>query len=259
MRLILKLKSNKTVSQNRNNNSKYYSGMHGWIYNKLKNTDFSELHSENGFKPFCFSNLFLIKEKLIKENQIYSIIISSPNEMLMVSILSQMNIGDLINIGEYSFELISYKPLGKINFSDGTIIESETITNVSLHENSKTRSITLTSDSKTFKDNLGKNLIGKYNQFSKENINEDFDLWENIEIREMPKTKKAVKINFIKNSDNWFNVIGARYQFKLEKTNETQKKIFELCYDLGFGERNTFGFGFMNIKEKIVGNAVDGK
>jgi len=248
MRLILKLESNKNVLQNRGNNSKFYVGMHGWLYNKLKNTDFSGLYFDEGFKPFCFSNLFLIKDAAIQEKQIYNLIISSPNEMFMVALLSQINLGEVINLGEYSFKLISYKPLGKRNFFEGILLENETIMGLSINENSKTRSITLSSSSTMFRNNLAKNLIRKYNQFSKEQINEDFDLWQNVEIKEIPDTEKAVKINFIKNSDNWFNVIGARYRFKLGKINETQKRILELCYDLGFGERNSFGFGFMNIK-----------
>ena len=90
MRLVLKLESNKDVLQSKENNSKFYGGMHGWVYNKLKNTDFSKIYFEKEFKPFCFSNLFPIEKALIKEGQIYSLIISSPNEMFIVALLSQV-------------------------------------------------------------------------------------------------------------------------------------------------------------------------
>ncbi|GEM_PF-4248032 len=153
-----------------------------------------------------------------------------------------------VNLGEYSFKLISYKPLPKLKFGENFILESESIINITIHENSKIKSITLSSDSERFKKNLSRNLLKKYNYFSKEKIDEDFDLFENIEIEEIENTLKAVKINFIKNSDNWFDVIGSRYRLKAGKINETQKRILEMCYDLGFGERNTFGFGFMNLK-----------
>ncbi len=105
MRLVLKLKSNKNVSQSKENNSKFYVGMHGWIYGKLKNTDFSEIYFKKEFKPFCFSNLFPVKESVINEGQVYSVIISSPSEMFMVALLSQINADDAVNLGEFSFEL----------------------------------------------------------------------------------------------------------------------------------------------------------
>ncbi len=249
MRIVLKLKANKDCIQNRENNSKFYTGMHGWIYNKLKNTEFSEVYGQKGFKPFCFSNLFLIKNKEIKENEIYNIIISSPNEMFMIAFLSNINTPEKVNLGEYSFELISYKPLGKKGINESDILESETITNITIRENGKRKAITLNENPDVFKEHLNKNLIRKFNQYNKGNIEDDFKLLENIEIKEIKESKSAIKINLVNNSDNLFTVIGSRYRFEIGNIGETQKKILECCYDLGFGERNSFGFGFMNIKK----------
>ena len=250
MRLVLKLKSNKNVLQIKENNSKFHTGMHGWIYGKLKNTDFSEIYFEKEFKPFCFSNLFPIKKSTISEGEIYNVIISSPNEMFMVALLSQINIDDIINLGEFSFKLDSYKILPKLNIENNSIIESETIVNLTLHDNNKTKYVTYLSNPEIFEGSLSKNLIRKYNQFGGEKIEEDFNLLKNIVVTEVGN-KKAIKINFVKNSDNWFNIIGLRYKFEIGEIDETQKKILELCYDLGFGERNTFGFGFMNLKNPM--------
>jgi CRISPR-associated endoribonuclease Cas6 len=248
MRLLLKLKARKSVKQNKENNSKFYTGLHGWIYDKLKETDFSEIHSKTGFKPFCFSNLFPIKGQVINEEEIYSLIISSPNEMFVIAILSKMNISEVVNLGEYSFELISYKPLTRKEIAQENILENETIINICILKDDKKNSITFSKSPELFKANLAKNLVRKYNQFNNPKIGEGFDLWKNIEIEEIKGTESAIKINLIKESDNWFNVIGARYQFKIGEIDETQKKILNLCYDLGFGERNSFGFGFMNLK-----------
>jgi CRISPR-associated endoribonuclease Cas6 len=93
-------------------------------------------------------------------------------------------------------------------------------------------------------------LIRKYNQYHEEKIEEDFDLFDNTNFEEIDNSESAIKINLIKNSDNWFNVIGSRYRFKIGNVNKTQIKILQFCYDLGFGERNSFGFGFMNLKNK---------
>ena len=248
MRLLLKLKARKSVKQNKENNSKFYTGLHGWIYDKLKETDFSDIYSKTGFKPFCFSNLFPIKEQVINEDNIYSLIISSPNEMFIIAIISKMNISEIVNLGEYSFELISYKPLARKEINQGDTLENETIINICILKNDKKNSITFSKSPELFKINLAKNLIRKYNRFNDPKIEEDFYLWKNIEIGEIKGTESAIKINLIKEGDNWFNVIGARYKFKIGDIDETQKKILNLSYDLGFGERNSFGFGFMNIK-----------
>jgi CRISPR-associated endoribonuclease Cas6 len=252
MRLILKLKSNKDVLQNKENNSKFYTGMHGWLYGKLNGTDFSDVYEQKDFKPFCFSNLFEISNERIEENKNYSLIISSPNEMFMIVLLSKINISEEINFGEYSFELMNYKPLGKKGIEIGDILESETIVNICLNENGKRRAITLFKNPDLFKIQLSRNLIRKYNQYHEEKIEEDFDLFDNTNFEEIDDSESAIRINLIKNSDNWFNVIGSRYKFNIGKINETQIKILQFCYDLGFGERNSFGFGFMNLKNKNV-------
>ncbi len=91
MRLLLNLKALKSVKQNKLNNSKYYTGMHGWIYSKLKGTKFGDLHSKREFKPFCFGNLYPIRSGTIKQDDVYRFWISSPDEMFMVSLLSNLS------------------------------------------------------------------------------------------------------------------------------------------------------------------------
>lgn len=248
MRLALKLVARKDCVQDKENNSKFYTGMHGWIYDKIKGTEFSEIYSQRGFKPFCFSNLFNISNKRIEGGKDYNLIISSPNEMFMIALLSKINVPEEINLGEYSFRLTVYKPLGKMEIKRWEILESETIINICLNENGKRKAITLSKNSDLFKEHLAKNLIKKYNQESKDKVEEDFNLFNNTVIEEIGNSESAIKIDLVKDSDNWFNVIGARYRFKIGEINETQKRVLQLGYDLGFGERNTFGFGFMNIK-----------
>ncbi len=264
MRIMLRLKSNKEVAQNKENNSKFYTGMHGWIYGKLKNTDFSEVYSKKEFKPFCFSNIFSIKNEKINEDEMYNVIISSPNEMIMIALLSNIDVGEQINLGEYSFELISYKPLARKEIQNFSKLNNETLLNICLPEDKKgklaKKAITLERDPENFKKQLAKNLTRKYNQYYEKNIEEGFNLWKNVKITQIENSEKVVRLNLIKESDNFFDVIGARYSFEIGEIDETQRAIFQLCYDLGFGERNSFGFGFMNIKkDKKESNDFDEK
>lgn len=260
MRILFKLKSKKDVIQSKENNSKFYTGVHGWIYGKLNGTEFENLYGEKGFKLFCFSNLFKIENAGLKSGQIYNLIVSSPNEMFMIALLSKINNLEIVNFGEYGFELIGYKPLGRKGIEEFKTLESETLINVTVHEDEKRRALIFSRDSEDFIRGLTKNLIRKYNQFNDKKIKEDFNLFENVKIEEINGTNSAVKINLIKDSDNWFNVIGSRYRFNLGELNEKQREILNFCYDLGFGERNSFGFGFMNGKgRRDGGENIGGK
>ncbi|MEM5820853.1 MAG: CRISPR-associated endoribonuclease Cas6 [Candidatus Aenigmatarchaeota archaeon] len=86
--------------------SNYY--FQGFIYKLLRNSEFHWLHQYKGFKMFNFSNLFPIeKDKIIKQNKIYHIIISSPNKTLIDVIFKNLREykGKSIKLGNFEFLL----------------------------------------------------------------------------------------------------------------------------------------------------------
>ena len=161
MRLLIYFRSLKTVAQNQINNSKYYSGMHGWIYRKLENTNYSDMYLMSGYKKFCFGNLYPIKNNKIEEGESYKLLISSPDEMLMVNLISNIDHDEIVNLGEYSFKLEGLKPIPSHKINDYFLINSETITNICLPVDGilKPKAITLTKNPERFKEQLQKNLI----------------------------------------------------------------------------------------------------
>jgi len=42
--------------------------------------------------------------------------------------------------------------------------------------------------------------------------------------------------------------VGSLWEFTFSYIGKKQRKLLEFGIDCGFGERNSFGFGFMNIK-----------
>ena len=54
MRLLLSLKANKSFSYDAN----YFNKVQGLLYNLMKDAGYTGLHDKNGFKFFCFSNIF---------------------------------------------------------------------------------------------------------------------------------------------------------------------------------------------------------
>ena len=254
MRLLLKLEALSDVAQTKEVNSKYYTGMHGWLYKKLKGTDFEELHKKQDFKPFCFGNLYPIRDQKIKEGEKYKVWVSSPDEMFIINLLSNINAEETVNLGEYHFKLSGMKPVPSRKIEEFTLLTTETVTNVCLpvEGSLKPQAITLGKEKNKFKEQLKKNIIRKYNSFSEESIEEDFDLWDNVKIEEIPESETAVKIFFGNKENKNFDVIGSRYKFNMGNISEKQQEIFQLVQDLGFGERNTFGFGFVNMKRQTT-------
>ena len=92
---------------------------------------------------------------------------------------------------------------------------------------------------------LEKNLLNKYT-FLKE-IKPEINLFENVTITPNEKhPDSSFQINFFNKQENKnFKVVGSKLVFKFNKISEEQLKIFQTLYDSGFGERTTFGAGFM--------------
>ena len=51
-------------------------------------------------------------------------------------------------------------------------------------------------------------------------------------------------------------VFGSLWQFNFQNLNDKQQKLLQFGLDSGFGEKNSFGFGFMNIDKNISNHHV---
>jgi CRISPR-associated endoribonuclease Cas6 len=106
MRILIKFRSNSNQVYQNN----YFHKFQGFVYNLLKETHFEVLHDKKGYKLFCFSNLFPLKEKEgiippINENEIRNFIISSPSRIFIKTISEKLKELDEVHIGDYSFSV----------------------------------------------------------------------------------------------------------------------------------------------------------
>ena len=62
----------------------------------------------------------------------------------------------------------------------------------------------------------------------------------------MFKFKKQVVNHVIINGKEQI-IVGSIWEFWFSYLNKEQKKILKFGIDCGFGERNSLGFGFMNV------------
>jgi CRISPR-associated endoribonuclease Cas6 len=109
MRIIIDLRATKDQSYE----SRYHHKLQGFVYGLLHDSSFEMLHDKTGYKFFCFSNIFPIRDMNAGERS--KLIIASPNEALIGSLAGALEtiLADscAVNIGEMSFEVVALKKL----------------------------------------------------------------------------------------------------------------------------------------------------
>ena len=69
------------------------------------------------------------------------------------------------------------------------------------------------------------------------------NVFDNIEVSTIGRRFEfAVPLDF---DQTTFNVIGEKLSMKVNDVTEEQLKVLQTGFDAGFGERNSYGFGFM--------------
>ena len=93
----------------------YHYHLQGFIYNLLKGGKYHYIHNKEGYKFFCFSNIFPIT-KNIEKNDLRMLIISSPDSEFITFLydsLLQPHIRERIRFGSMVFRIES---VSKIDF-----------------------------------------------------------------------------------------------------------------------------------------------
>lgn len=243
MRLLITIQSLKDTAYNLPVNAK----LQGLIYATLQNTPFSPLHDKNGYKFFCFSNIFPIGD--IKKDDIRHILISSPNKGLLAQIKTGLLSKETLNIGEFQFKIKEIREI-RPKLPNSFKIAAATPITIRIPENryeeygiqtAKKRYVFWRPEYsfEAFLKQLNENLFKKYNQYYNTKINE-FPIFSEFVF------KKSVANQIIENGREQL-VIGSIWEFRFSHITQDQRKILEFGLECGFGERNSLGFGFVNV------------
>ena len=247
MRVLLKLEARKNCEYD----LKYFHKLQGFVYSLLKESEYSVLHDKVGYKFFCFSNIFPIGEMKIGDKR--NLLISSPDRLFIKTLESRLkgliDENKAINIGEMSFKIIDILLL-KTRLRKNCRIISATPIIIRIPEKNyekygikekKKRYVYWRPEYafEAFVKQLEENLFKKYNEFYKTNV-EEFPIFEQF------KFKKPVVSHVIIGGIE-YKMIGSIWEFMFSYLSKQQKKILEFGIDCGFGERNSLGFGFMNV------------
>ena len=254
MRLLLRLKSTKDTKFE----IKYNNKIQGFIYNLLIGTNYEVLHDKKSFKYFCFSNIFPIGD--IRQGETRNLIISSPDRVFIRTIRDRMEeiVTNKKNIkfGEMEFivdDIIKFKV--KLNQENTRLISATPII-IRIPER-KYEVFKIPREERksgyifwrpkysveSFIKQLEDNLVKKYNVFYKKNLKTE-NIFEQSIFKKMVYNKIIVKgIERI--------YAGSIWEFNLSFLNFKIKKLLEFNIECGFGERNSFGFGFINQVNSI--------
>ena len=259
MRLLIKLK----CIEDGQYEMQYHYHLQGFIYNLLKGSKYHYIHDKVGYKFFCFSNIFPVNPLITGGYR--NLIISSPNEDFILYLYEQLLhlVNSHIKIGQMKFIINTvdkfYVKL-PIDFTF-TLITGTPITIRIPREKYKVYGINPKSNYEyvywrsdhpidLFISYLQYNLTKKYNEYfglnsgnSIAEYSEDykefsFFLFQNLKFKKQISTILKIK---------GFNqvIIGTIWEFRFNIN--VNRDIIQFAVESGLGERNSLGFGFINI------------
>jgi CRISPR-associated endoribonuclease Cas6 len=254
MRLLVKLRCLESGPYD----SQYHYHLQSLIYDLLRDSKYHYLHDKEGYKFFCFSNIFPSYD--IKKGENRTVLISSPNTEIIEYLHQEYELlKSEIKIGGMRFRLdscrtIDLRPPQDVSYS---LITGTPILIRIPREKYRAYGIKPSKDYdylywrsehpvELFMLQIRNNLLKKYNQFSgsdNDPIPDDigsFPLFQKFQFKKQISTKISMK-----NSEQI--VIGTVWEFGFEGWED--RNLIQFALDAGLGERNSMGFGFMNLQE----------
>jgi len=239
MRLLIKFKVLKEKE-----NSPLNVKLQGFFYSLFKDTKLFPLHNKKSYKFFCFSNLFGGKRQK-------KFIICSPSKEFLKIVAQRILKKEKIKIGENLYEISNLKffdlkikpPLKIITLSPIIIrVPKNKFKEYKIFSKFPCFYWRPEYPIEIFLNQLEANIFKKYKMFHQKKI-EEFPIFKKI----LFKKSVALPLKIHKNKVIY---IGSLWEFRFEAIDKKTKDILKFAIDCGFGEKNSMGFGFVNL-EKI--------
>jgi CRISPR-associated endoribonuclease Cas6 len=229
-----------------------YTKLQGFIYNLVRKSPYGILHDKKTYKFFCFSNIFPIGD--FKQGDKRYLLISSPDSGFINVVSENLNQyiekKDSIHIGDLSFSIESVNLIKPELKNNVTLITATPI--ILRIPKANYEKYGINSDKEyvfwrpsypfeAFVKQLEDNIFKKYKAFYGQRI-EEFPIFEIFNFK-----KSTVSHVLIDNKE--YKFFGSIWEFVFSNLeyDKRRKEVLKFAIDCGFGERNTFGFGFVNI------------
>lgn len=246
-RLILELESLTDCAYD----LRYHSKLQGFVYSLLKGGEYEHLHDAPGYKFFCFSNLYPPFD--MKKGDRRRLAISSPRENLVKAFASSLLKREEINIGNMSFAPRGLKITSpRVKRRVSLVTRTPIVIRIPRHSYARygiqsTHSYVYWRPNLAFEAflrQLEDNLIKKYKAFHGSEIEEE----RFLPLFQQFIFKKHV-CNHVIIENREIMVFASLWEFRFSHLSKEQRALLQLGYDTGFGERNSLGFGFMEMKK----------
>ena len=249
MRLLIRLYHKRKID----NLFPHYLQIQGLIYSLLRNSKYKNLHGKKFYKFFCFSNIFLENKsssKFSQQNQIYNLIVSSPNEDFLKTIAQEFLKKEKVKIKKFEF-VVKGLNFFDVTFTDNCKIVSSTPIIIRIPKE-KCQEYGIKSlysylfwrpqhPLELFIKQLEANIYKKYKAYYSLSKIKEIPIFQQFLFKKsvsIPLNIHGKKVNFI----------GSLWEFHFNYLDPRLKKILQFAIDAGFGENNSKGFGFMNVE-----------
>lgn len=237
----------------------YHHKLQGRIWGALEESPYDEFHDENQPMPFTYSNPFPPRD--MAEGDERTLLVASPEEELLAHVAADLQEEPELNIGEMPFTVDEVTPLAPDVGEPGTSGTIETGTGVLVrippwrfedydmdvhHDQAEFWRPEHTME--PFRTQLEGNLDKKHRLYCPDYLpgpsdvdGELLDGYELIKTFALPVTPTEGQ------RETW---VLSKWKFDYTVRDNHHRRHLNLALDVGIGERNSLGFGFLNIIER---------
>lgn len=236
----------------------YHHDFQGFIYGLLRGTNYHFLHDKARYKFFCFSNL-VPPTRVISQDSLKTLMVSSPDDAFIRTLQEKLMAHQdaSVRLGNMRFKMtgaesvrlvLSPSAAEETALTSGTPIvvriPSYRLEEYGIQPKRNYEFVYWRSEHTptSFIKQLEENLWKKYCEYFSAKEQPNLTLFEKLKFRK----QVAVPLK-MKGSES--TVIGTLWEFHFGPIDERKRRLLEFGLDVGFGEMNSLGFGFMNVQE----------
>lgn len=258
MRILAKLRARSDVAYDHT----YHHKLRGRIWTALEETEFADRHDTNDPPGFVYSNPFPPRDMVAGEER--HLIVAAPEEQLLTHVARDFQAETELNIGDMPFEILNVSGLSPDVGEPGTTGTLETGTGVLVRIPPWKREVygiegdygdqaTYWRPEHTmepFREQITTNLDVKHGLFgpewlpgpaeSEDDLFEGYDLIKTFSLPVTPKQGQELIY------------VLSKWRFKYRVRDDDHRRHLNLALDCGLGERNSLGFGLLNLTKKTT-------
>lgn len=236
----------------------YHYKLHGRIWRALKDSPFSERHGDGMHTGFAYSNPFPPQD--MREGDDRKLIVASANDELLAYVAANLLEDPELNIGEMPFHVDDVTRVPHRVGEPGTsgVIESGTGVMVRIAQDEADKyGIEPEGDSHIywqpehqldpFRDKVEANLQWKHDQFCPEHlpgpVETGYNLFDSYECFDSYAVPLTVT------TGQTMTAVLTKWRFEYRVRDDDHRRHLNLALDVGLGQRNGLGLGFLNIVE----------